>query len=692
MKKLLLLISTFLFTTVTFSQIENNTKNFELEKYAKGRLIIYLPNGKNGLVNLKSLLNKKIQNNFELDNLGSEKSYVLKFDTLLTKSLLDYLILNKINTYYDIYLKRNTEGVIIPNDPETNFFASDESLALSADLDSFYAYIPPTMSNNIDNSNENCKIVLNEIADPYYIGNELPLIDSINSLNLVTNTSNYSTANIHGTQVAGNCISKQNNGNFSYGVSNVGRYISWNINDGIGPLSSLLITEINKATSYVQNNVSKSIILNLSHTTPGYSLPFSDAINNANNTQSIIIVHSAGNSASNTGDWADLQNFNCWISVGAATPDPTTPAIAGFSNWGSWVDVYMQGTNMRSLELGGAPMGDWQGTSASAPVVTGMINLFWNTLGGRNVISPLQIKTLLKLNKRIMIPQPDGTLKPWVHIWDILCNKLWTVNTTYPTAINNVTTPSINLNTLVNDYFNTMTTKVFSIFKSGTWQNIPSGILNTTTLLNGTYPIRYHWTNNLTIGADGTKTFSEIIRKIVITNTVTPIKLISFTSTSNNCSGVLLNWKTTNEINNKGYEIEQSINGIDFYKIGFVVGVGNSANTNSYNYKVTNLQNSINYFRFKQVDLDGHFEYSPIIKVSNNCNEKNVTVFPNPTKDRLQILGLTSNINNFKIINSLGSTVLFFYNSTKKDLDLSSLPNGIYILTINEKNYKIIKE
>ena len=76
-----------------------------------------------------------------------------------------------------------------------------------------------------------------------------------------------------------------------------------------------------------------------------------------------------------------------------------------------------------------------------------------------------------------------------------------------------------------------------------------------------------------------------------------------------------LSWSTATEINNKGFEVQKSMNGQTFTGIGFVTGAGNSSLINNYSYTDTKVLSGSNYYRLKQIDLDGRFSYSPVIKL-----------------------------------------------------------------------------
>jgi hypothetical protein len=92
---------------------------------------------------------------------------------------------------------------------------------------------------------------------------------------------------------------------------------------------------------------------------------------------------------------------------------------------------------------------------------------------------------------------------------------------------------------------------------------------------------------------------------------VLPVSLTSFTARKSN-SQIQLAWSTASESNNSHFEIERSVNGTDFVKIGERKGAGNSSSILKYSFLDNNPANGTNYYRLKQVDFDGKFEYSDI--------------------------------------------------------------------------------
>jgi hypothetical protein len=116
--------------------------------------------------------------------------------------------------------------------------------------------------------------------------------------------------------------------------------------------------------------------------------------------------------------------------------------------------------------------------------------------------------------------------------------------------------------------------------------------------------------------------------------TTLPVTLTSFTAAAKG-NDVVLNWNTASEVNNKGFEIERSVDGRSFEKIDFVKGYGNSSRMISYNLKddkaFAEAGSQVLYYRLKQLDFDNRFAYSQVVKVSRVAEKANAfSAFPNP--------------------------------------------------------------
>jgi len=100
------------------------------------------------------------------------------------------------------------------------------------------------------------------------------------------------------------------------------------------------------------------------------------------------------------------------------------------------------------------------------------------------------------------------------------------------------------------------------------------------------------------------------------------ISLICFTQSidtnlwlSADTTNIELYWVTSNEINNDYFTIEKSNDGINFEIVEIILGAGNSDILLEYSFVDKNPINGISYYRLKQTDFDGKFEYSDIISV-----------------------------------------------------------------------------
>lgn len=91
-----------------------------------------------------------------------------------------------------------------------------------------------------------------------------------------------------------------------------------------------------------------------------------------------------------------------------------------------------------------------------------------------------------------------------------------------------------------------------------------------------------------------------------------PARLSDFNAATSN-RNVVLTWKTESEQNNKGFEIQRSNNGSDWYPVGFVNGAGESSTTKSYSYTDRSLAPGHYYYRLEQKDFDGKSAKSSVV-------------------------------------------------------------------------------
>jgi hypothetical protein len=104
-------------------------------------------------------------------------------------------------------------------------------------------------------------------------------------------------------------------------------------------------------------------------------------------------------------------------------------------------------------------------------------------------------------------------------------------------------------------------------------------------------------------------------------NTVLPVELLYFNADKASCHQNMLTWSTVTETNNHHFDVESSSDGINFVKIKEIQGAINSMNIISYSYLDPSPTNGLNYYRLKQVDMNGMHKYSDIVSVDNSCIE-----------------------------------------------------------------------
>lgn len=166
---------------------------------------------------------------------------------------------------------------------------------------------------------------------------------------------------------------------------------------------------------------------------------------------------------------------------------------------------------------------------------------------------------------------------------------------------------------------------------------------------------------------------------------VLPVELIFFNAQLQDQTS-LLTWQTVSEENNRGFEIERSANGIGFEKIGFVKGNGTTVEVTNYNLIDESPINGMSYYRLKQMDFDGQFEYSKTVIVEYQIRSTEYRIYPNPVQDELTITN-TENVKNIVIYNALGQLLRqFTINNSQLSIHVSDLPKGIYILKVQDIN------
>lgn len=170
---------------------------------------------------------------------------------------------------------------------------------------------------------------------------------------------------------------------------------------------------------------------------------------------------------------------------------------------------------------------------------------------------------------------------------------------------------------------------------------------------------------------------------IITGNTSLPVKLIAFEG-KKTASGNLLSWATSQEKDNQYFELEKSKDGVNFSAIKRIAGAMNTSAQTNYSYWDTNPSPIINYYRLKQVDVNGKYTYSAPLAIDNKLNSDGLKLYPNPGNGIFTLLNMSLALGTtIKVYNAMGNLVKSVENSNT--IDISKEKAGLYFIQVIEK-------
>jgi hypothetical protein len=185
-------------------------------------------------------------------------------------------------------------------------------------------------------------------------------------------------------------------------------------------------------------------------------------------------------------------------------------------------------------------------------------------------------------------------------------------------------------------------------------------------------------------------------------STPLPVTLVNFSAKAIDNKYIELNWLTASELDNSGFQVERSTNGVSFEAIGWVEGHGSTSAAHSYKYSdITAMPGIVYYYRLKQVDFDGRHAYSELSSASLTGSKgfSLESLVPNPANNQVSI-GVISNVDasaTITMTDMLGRVV--FHNEWPMSVgyninqfDLSTIPAGTYLVTIFSGDIKTTKK
>jgi hypothetical protein len=177
-----------------------------------------------------------------------------------------------------------------------------------------------------------------------------------------------------------------------------------------------------------------------------------------------------------------------------------------------------------------------------------------------------------------------------------------------------------------------------------------------------------------------------------------PVTLLNFTAQKSGTAS-LLQWKVANEVNNAYFSVERSTDGANFQAIGNVTGHGTVSTQQHYQFVDEAPFKGMNYYRLKQVDLNGKYTYSNIATVLFESSAA-FGVFPNPAVSTVNIsLPLTTVSSVIDVYDLSGNKVMeeeIGSNTSSSTMDVSGLAAGVYQVKLvqggQEQTVRFVKQ
>ena len=182
----------------------------------------------------------------------------------------------------------------------------------------------------------------------------------------------------------------------------------------------------------------------------------------------------------------------------------------------------------------------------------------------------------------------------------------------------------------------------------------------------------------------------------MITDLIVPVELTSFTASVNDNGNVVLDWSTATETNNNMFEIERRVEQGEFFTIGYVNGAGTTTEPQNYSYTDKTTEAGKYFYRLKQIDFDGRFEYSDEVEVdvvepvTFNLKQN----YPNPFNPTTNINYSVPEAGNVRlsVYNTVGEEIAVLVNGYSEagrfnvTFDASNLPSGVYLYKLQSAN------
>lgn len=181
-----------------------------------------------------------------------------------------------------------------------------------------------------------------------------------------------------------------------------------------------------------------------------------------------------------------------------------------------------------------------------------------------------------------------------------------------------------------------------------------------------------------------------------------PVELTSFTA-SISLDKVQLNWETATELNNNGFEIQRRLENSEWATIGFVQGNGTTTEAATYTYldDISEFISNKIYYRLKQIDYNGNYEFSDEVEVITLPLEYSLSQnYPNPFNPTTKIkceVPVNTNVT-LEVFDVLGRLIKTLVNENKSagryevEFNGSELSSGLYLYKIKAGSFELTRK
>ena len=156
----------------------------------------------------------------------------------------------------------------------------------------------------------------------------------------------------------------------------------------------------------------------------------------------------------------------------------------------------------------------------------------------------------------------------------------------------------------------------------------------------------------------------------------------------------MLKWQTATELNNDYFDIQRSHDGVNWSSLDRIEGAGNSSEERDYNWIDYSPLTGVSYYRLKQVDFDGTYEFSPIRSVfTENIHE--LFVYPNPASDVISVRVPKHDSNELIVRDITGRIVysrILNVSDTELIIPVQRFAKGVFFIQLGNYSQKFIKD